>query len=85
MPFLGVWGAPYCVASSKESAQLGQNAVERKVRKTSAKLAQHMHNKELFFNGFEMKRTHGCPSLECGEHHSVWPRQKKVHNKVKRP
>ena len=74
------------MALSKESAQQGQKAVERKVRKTCAKLAQDMHNKQLdISDGFEMKCTHGCPSLECGEHHSVWPRQKKVHNKDEKP
>ena len=75
-----------CGASSKESAQHNEKAVERKVHKIRAKLAQNTHNKELeISDGFETKPTHPCPSLDCGKHRSVWPRQKKVHNKMKRP
>ena len=82
MRFLGVWGEPYYVAWSKESAQQGEMAIERKLRK----LAQNKHNKELEISDcFETNLTHPCTSLECGDHHGTWPRQKKVHNKVKWP
>ena len=81
MPFLGVWGAPQGVASSKESAQQGQRPYIAKC----AKVAQNTHNKELEISDcLEMNSMHPFPSLECGEHHRVWPRQKKVYNKVKR-
>ena len=66
----------------------GQKKVYNKVKRTysakCAKLAQNRYNKELEISDcFETKPTHPCPSLEYGERHRVWPRQKKVHNKVK--
>ena len=67
-----------------------RNEVHKKIKNPQspkrAKLVQNKHNMELHISDpFQTKRTHPCPSSDCGKHHNVWQYQNEVHNKIKSP